>query len=280
MFYKVILWVVLLFIGYNVFLTQYPLQNVGYYTVQEKAEEFVFNDTYYDTILVGSSLVGAFGHINVFQGKKFLNLFLVGNSAVTGVELIVKSGNIPKVLFVETHHLTMGLNKTFIRSVFQGYEIKQFFPALQSKNKLLPVIFKKLKPTRVLPTRKNQFYQQFFDQIMVQKIKEYSSVEDSSVYIQHVKHLEEKLQYLQANGCKVYLFEIPVEKELAVSKRAVFLRQKNMQILNSKNYHWIPYDRWRTYRTNDGIHLLKNQSYAYEKFLERYFLWLENRKLP
>ena len=258
--------------GYNVYLTEFPLKNVGYYTVQEKAEEFAFNDnSYFDTILVGSSLVGKFGHIKIFQGKRFLNLFLDGNSASTGLELIIRSGKLPKVIFVETHHLQIGLNKSLINSVFQGYGLKQFLPALQSKNKLLPVIFKKIKPQREIAVSRNEYYSQIFYQMMELKKQEYNSISDSVTYCKHLRVVDSQLQYLHSQGCMIYLFEVPIEKELALSQRANFLRMKNHEMLSSTHYHWVPYDYTNFYNTNDGIHLLKSESYIYEKYLEWYF---------
>ncbi|TAH26145.1 MAG: hypothetical protein EAZ07_05505 [Cytophagales bacterium] len=268
MIYKVAFWVIIFFLGYNVYLIEFPLKNGDYYMLQEKAEDFVFDNRHYDTILVGSSLVRHFRNIPIFQGKQFYNLFLNGSSAASGIELIIKSGKIPKVLFVETHHLTKGLNDTLIKNVFQGYSIKQFLPALQSKHKFLNIIIKKIKPQIKKLDSRGVFFREIFYHHIEQLRHEYSSISDSLKYIQHLNKVDMQLQYLTAKGCTIYLFEVPIEKELALSKRAKFLRFKNHQILNNKNYQWIPYDYHNFYKTTDGIHLLQNESYIYEKYIE------------
>lgn len=258
-----------LFFAYNILLSEFPLKNASYYTIKERAEEFAFNPIYYDTVLVGSSLVQHIGTTPTFMGRNFINIFLHSNGSLTGIELIIKSGKIPKVLFIETNHLIFGTNNELLNSVFDYQIIKKILPSLLSKNKLTPFIFKKIKPN-LSEERKLIFNRQFFDYAVYKNEKVFAEINDSLQYISCINELNSKMEYLESYGCQIYLIEMPIDKKLIRSERARYFRKTLRKILSKRKYLKIPLDLTRSYQTSDGIHLLDYESQIYEQYLDKY----------
>ena len=99
------------------------------------AQEFIYNEKA-PNIIVGSSMAARMK--KEFLPSDYLNLSFGGGSALTGLEILKKSGFIPKTIFVENNVIFRNKDKKMIDSLFYPilWKIKNYLPSLQPKKNL------------------------------------------------------------------------------------------------------------------------------------------------
>jgi len=252
-----------------------------------KAQVFLFGDhEERSALLIGSSLSA---RLPMSSKDKIYNLGLSGGSAMTGLELVSRISNPPKLIFVEINYIERGLDEKFIESVdstlarrislfrIENRPLNYFLSFMRNPPWGKSAIDKSdihsflrplgltesvsdLKDRAVCGPEQAPKKQRPPGKAFEINIKQKKSIEaagvNRKVLLERIKQLQSYIDKLEQRGAKVVLFEMPVNPQLQKGKRLVQVRK----ILRS---HFPPqyfYDMskvvdFSSFTTSDGLHL-------------------------
>jgi len=260
---KILITTGVLLIAYNIFLIVFPLKKTVFYTNEERIEEYLHGETR-DIVLVGSSLSGAFEDRVLFN-EKYFNLYLPHTGALTGLEVIKRSGRIPKKLFVEINHMDRGIDSQALNKMFSFpmYELRTFLPFLRSKNKTLNNLVDRVITPSGKQTNDNRPPQKLYDELISKAQKEWNNTQDSIKIINELKTTADILDFIASEGCEIVLYEMPIDSSLEQLPRALIQRNFFTKLAKEKVYFMIDNNPTETYNTGDGVHLLSKDASKY-----------------
>jgi len=268
--YRIVIIFVVLFIFYNVYLiVQKPnvtmLQN-QWQNNYSFAQDFIY-DNKAKNIIVGSSMAARIQ--NKFLPKNYYNLSFSGGSVLTGLEIIKRSGFIPKNIYIENNIIFRHEDNKLLNILFYPFlwEIKKYVPSLREKYQPLNLIISKIKGAYgkthdelLKISRDNNIY----DLSMKRQQKNYDK--NLKQYDIKLKQLKNLVKYFEVQGTKITFFEMPIDINLAKSIKAK--EQRNVIKVNFKN-NWMRLPDNDEYTTTDGIHLIYKSAYEYsDEFLK------------
>lgn len=254
---------------YNLKLIYYPYDRIAYYTNEECAEAYVFENKQIDIVFVGSSLSGTFDGRNPV-GDGFFNLSMPGSGACTGVEIVRRSNKIPKQLFIEINHLDRGIDSIFIQKIFEDnfYSLKKYFPILQERNKFLVNLIDMDRSGN--NGNINRPPSELYNNLLGDAQNYWSEFPDSSKFEFNFNRLSHSLDYFSDRGCEIVFFEISMDSSLTNSNLLSFQRSEVLRLVKEKGYSFVPADTSRSYSTGDGVHLLRNDREIYVDYFHDY----------
>ncbi|OUJ71201.1 hypothetical protein [Hymenobacter crusticola] len=251
------------FILYNVFLYFYPLKKEIIYDNKERAEEFVYSKQRYSVIFVGSGLIGDFSPASVRRSNYF-NLFFPYSGSCTGVKVIALSNKIPDTLFVETNYLYKGFDQQLLEDVFRPglYQARFALPALQEKHQVFSFLKEQIKPSKIRQLKLARYPEPQYSQELTHFKEEYQVLPDSLRLRQDLDSLQYYLNYLSSKNCKIFFFEMPVDRQLSNYPKMKSEKYALQQVFDKK-IKWVAPDTLGRYATIDGVHLLEKSVYQY-----------------
>ncbi len=255
--------------SYNLFLYAYPLKKTVFYTNVERVEEYVYSNKKYTSVIVGSSLSGAFEGKEVF-GKNHFNFYLHFTGAGTGIDAIRRSEKIPEKLFIEINYIKRPVNKVLLNYVFDEpiYNLRHYLPFLQTKNKLLPNLMDRVKAPANNTVNKKRPPEKLYNELIEIAKSEWSSIDDTILLKKHLDSIKQGIVELAARGVTIYFYEIPMDSSLNNSALIVFQRAYFTKLASDMGYKFIENDNSRDYNTGDGLHLLKEDADIYAEYFK------------
>ena len=234
------------------------------------AQDFIYGKRA-EHVIVGSSLSARLNQ--KLLPKTFFNLSFSGGSVLTGLEIIKKTGYIPKHLYIETNLIFRFKSKKMLDPLFYPvwWQVKASIPALQEKYQPLNVLLSKSlcsKPSDLKLTDSNgpKRYKDSKENINLQRfnlmMKQRKTAYKKPLYKRHLKDLKELIQYFKNKGTQIVFFEMPIDSELARSPKA---QERREIIKNSFHHSWLPLADYKAYVTTDGHHLTFKSAYNYTK---------------
>ena len=234
------------------------------------AENYIYNGKGKDIVIVGSSL--AFRMKQDYLPKNYYNLAFGGNSIYDGLEIIKRSGNVPKIVLVETNIFMRPGNAGFISSLFTPglSEAKNTLPGMRTSNQPVNLLMNELqhlmaknKQAAAAPQTDTVLY----NKVLQNHLNEYERVPDIDTADMRVEALKNYLDYLKGLGVKVMFFEMPVDCELANTPLTRYLGKKLEYEFPPALYPRIPAPDCRKYTYNDGEHLSATSAMDYSGYL-------------
>ncbi len=287
---KIIIMTVSLFVVYTVLIYVIRpatlFQHVGQISVV-KVQDFVFGAGK-KYIIVGSSLSSI--SLTSQRPEDNADLSFPGASIYDGLEIIKKSGFIPRVIFVEANYFhkisykIMEMNTTtFMPAIF---DLKKNIPSLQEKyqpmNVLIPCIIKniyaikkkignisnddKSGQTAVLSSHSVSREKSVFKEFLKLQMDYYNKIPDKQTLDVSVNKLREYTKYFEDRGVKIIFFEMPVDTSLCSAPLAVYLRTSLRKQFKPGDYDYIPMPDCSLYKTGDGIHLDPESVITYKNY--------------
>lgn len=239
------------------------------------AQDFIYNNQA-ENIIVGSSMAARMR--NEFFPQDFFNLSFVGGSVLTGLEIIKKSGFVPRTIYIENNIIFRSKDEKFLHALFYPllYKVKKQIPALQEKYQPLNILLSTLKgsygKTREEYMEESQNIKVFSANIPIQK-KAYST--PLTDYQKELDALERLISYFEESGAEVLFFEMPIDAGLADSIKAK--QQREIIWDRFKKNIWLQEAVNSDYATTDGVHLLYKSAYKYSKV---FLMEAQRRKRP
>lgn len=268
---KIILIFVVLFVGYNIYLILAKPEISMYQNQQQgnisKVQNYIYGKKY-DVVIVGSSLANTMKQS--FFNYDIYNLAFSGGSSLSGLELIKKSGRIPKAILIESNIIFQrDIDDSMIDKIYQPilWKIKRYIPALREKYQPLNIVATFLKNTQGKSHNqrmKDKRNQKVFENSMKLMLK---SIDEPLANFEHrISALKRLVSYFESHGVKVCFFELPVEKEIQHSLKY----EQTKDILLKSKYNFVElFSDSLIYETSDGIHLIYSSAYKISNEIEK-----------
>jgi len=266
---KILFGFLILIVAYTLFLKLFPLKKNIFYTNDERTEEFIYWKKQYPIVIAGSSLSGIFTIVHLFR-QHYFNMYMPYAGSCTGVEIIKRTQNIPKTLFVETNRIDRGIDTTLIENVFSEpfYSLKYYLPFLLKKNRFLPNLVDRVKAPQINSISLHRPPLVLYNQLLADAQKEWGDLSDAvkAKIDRNFLILKESLTSFSKKGCEIYLFEVPMDSSLYKSPLLTYERNCFIKLSKDEGYKFIKADTTRSYKTGDGEHLLKSDGVVYIKY--------------
>lgn len=260
---KILITSLIILVGYNVFLVVFPLNKTVFYTNEERIEEFLFGKDR-PIVLVGSSLSGAFEDRKLME-ENYFNLYLPHTGALTGLEVLKRSGQIPKILFVEINHIDRGIDSSAIKKMFSFpmYELRTYLPFLRTKNKVINnMVDRVIKPSGK-QTNDQRPPENLYNELLKKAVILWGDIKDSSNMKYELNLASTIIESLSVKGCKIVLYEMPIDSALKDLPRAKLQREYFLKLASDKGYKFIDNQPNVSFNTGDGVHLLSKDAANY-----------------
>lgn len=265
--YKTVIIFFFIFIIYNIYLIikqpEITMYQNAWQSNISKSQDYIYNEKA-QNIIVGSSMSATIK--DSFLPSDYFNLSFSGGSSLTGLEIIKRSGKIPKRIFIESNILLIReMDYKLIDQIYTPFiwRVKTNLPALHEKYQPLNVIssfvYRNYGKTHT-QMMENKINKKIFDDSM--KIQLESMDKELKNYKKKISQLREFIDYFESLGTKLYFFKLPVEK--LILNTNIYKEQNNVLKKNFDNI-WIPYDMKKTYFTSDGMHLTYKSAYLYSQ---------------
>lgn len=264
--YKIIFLFVILFGLYNLFLVLEKPDIKMFQNQWQKnysfAQDFIYENKA-ENIIVGSSMAARMQ--NDFLPKDFYNLSFSGGSVLTGLEIIKKSGFIPKNIYIETNIIFRNKDNKLLNNLFYPilWQIKKHIPVLQEKYQPLNLVASKIRGSygkthkEHMQEKRNE---KIFNLTIQRRLKNYNKSLES--YENKLSDLKILIEYFSKKGVNIVFFEMPIENRLANSIKA---KEQRKIIKNNFANKWFKLPSNDNYVTADGIHLIFPSAFKFSK---------------
>ncbi len=277
----------LFFILYNLLLLLFPPKKVYFQNTQQlnyvSAEQFFFSSrNRYDLIITGSSMSQRLS-LDSFPENSY-NLSFSGKSAFTGLELIKKKGDRPKIILIEMNILDLSIDDKFVNNLSRPllYHLKKVFPALLESNQPFSILGSacikmeymiRNSGSKGIPEKidsfKNETRRGNDTKFLIHKdlLSTYSENVDSLKVIKNIEILNDFIDYYNSFNTKLVLFYMPVNPDIFTSVRMESQKRLLKRYLKDNHVYWIPPDPMRQYFPGDGEHLDAKEAELFSKYL-------------
>lgn len=263
---------ILFFILYSIFLYIFPVEgftNSQYQDNIVKVENYLFSTNTCKKVIIGSSL--SFRLISDSL-PGFFNLSLGGLSIFDGLEIIIKTGKYPDVLYIETNVLDRTADESFIDAINNPvmFFLKSHLLAFRQNKKSLAIvagnIIRVIKGKPENYTAKNS---KLNHEILDLQIKNASVLPDTSKIKKNIACLKQEIDLLENAGVNIVFFQMPVHPDIKNSVKYSFIQKSIHQNFNTNEYKFVPEKNWN-FETTDGLHLNKKEASIFSRFLFEY----------
>lgn len=261
---------IVFFILYNLFIIIYKpnitmlqnqlQQNYSY------AQDFIYEKKT-PNIIVGSSMAARMK--NEFLADNYYNLSFGGGSVLTGLEIIKRSGFVPKNIYIENNVIFRNQDKRMLENLFYPIlsDVKKYVPALKEKYQPLNVLSSMIKGSygRSHDEQMNKKRDEdIFDSNLKRHLNNYNkSLDNYDIELDKLKNL---ISYFETKNTAVIFFEMPMHSNLTFSIKA-----KEQRKILKENFvnKWMTLPNNSKYKTTDGIHLMYESAYRFSKKFEK-----------
>lgn len=237
-----------------------------------KAERFVFGELPTDaTVIAGSSLAYRIAPDSFPQGTA--NLGFGGLSIHDGMALVLRSGQKPARVLVETNVIFRDPDPGFIDALFAPglYQLREALPIMREEHQPSGILLGRLRaaamarmanePGEEAPTGPP-------DPVMyAENAAKYAEAPSSAERARFAALLQENVTMLEERGVEVIFFEMPIDEALSNSPLAAAGRELVQELFPKHPYLHLQADG--PWRTTDGLHLHKGDAARASGMLRR-----------
>ena len=239
------------------------------------AQNYIYLNEKPSQVIVGSSMAT---RMRFEKKDDVYNLAFDGSGPLTGMEIVRRSGSVPKVIYIESNVFSMDINEKFLEKLFTPllFELRGEVIALQEKYQLLNLV------GTVIYSFAGRSQQEKLEQKVDIKLLDklvISSLQSSkqfSIREMSLQRWHKNIDYFQAKGTKVLFFEMPNDRRLITTNKRKELRKllveqfPNISYIEENNSEDI-------YKTVDGTHLTWASALAFTRYFKKYILTIKER---
>ena len=236
------------------------------------AQNFIYRQTKPSRVIVGSSMST---RMKFDKEDNVYNLAFGGGGPLTGLEIIRKSGYVPKAIFIESNTFAMPVDWKFLHTLFVPvlYGLRGKIIALQEKYQILNLVgtfiyaFAGRSQEEKLHRKVDK---KLLDRLVENALKnrDKAMIEEKDRLL---KQWHKEMRYFLQKGTKLVFFEMPNDSRLIQTKE-----RKKMRSMIRYNFPTIPYTEENNdgdpYKTSDGIHLTQKSAAVFSRHFREYFL--------
>ena len=230
------------------------------------AQNFIYLDEKSSQVIVGSSMATRMKFINE---DDVYNLAFGGGGPLTGLEIIRRSGFVPKVIYIESNVFSMDVDEKFLDNLFTPllFELRGEIIVLQEKYQVLNLVGTFIY--RFAGRSQEEKLHQKVDKVLLDKFVN-STLASSKIKIINkniLKKWHENLDYFRKNGTKVLFFEMPNDSRLVNTQR-----RRSLRTTVQTEFPDVLYVREDNsddlYKTGDGVHLTLESVMAFTEYFK------------
>lgn len=245
-----------------------------------RAENYVFKEKPIDVLIVGSSISAG---LDDYLPPTWYNLSMQGDSALTGLEIVMRSDKRPRIILVETNILVRDIDEEKIKKLFSplDYQLTQYLPSRKTENApsrfawIFPKTFntwqKQLRGKEISsttpPPKDNTVSAKTLNQLLQKQLEKFSTPFPQAQLEETVQKIKDRLTALKAQGVTICLFEMPEHPALYSTERKQQFQQLLKDSFPDQDWQWVPNADPQQFQTNDGRHLTYSSLEKYSHHL-------------
>jgi hypothetical protein len=227
-----------------------------------------------DVVLVGSSLTFRLSE-EYFGTNRFRNLALAGGSPLTGLEIIARQTQLPRVVLVETNILSRPADDALVDKYTNQRRMRApFLRPLRYAVALYENWMHAPASHSQVSTKLDRLIMQppgdFDNRVYVERaVSQFNALDPSPVVRTSVDLIQRLILELEGRGTKVFLFELPYPEPVENSQAARVTREI-VRAAFPEPGRWLPIDVTRSeLRWADGVHLDERSALIAARSIEK-----------
>jgi len=230
------------------------------------SQNFIYLKDKPSNVVVGSSMAA---RLKFNKEDDIYNLSFGGGGPLSGLEIIRRSGSMPKSIFIESNVFTMDADEDFLNTLFTPvlFKLRGKVIALQEKYQVLNIVGNILY--KLAGRSQKEILAQKVDKILLDKFVNQNLNASKTLKINQ-KLLEEwkkNIAYFEKQGIKLMFFEMPNDSRLVKTKKREILRKAI-----KKSFPNIEYREENNtddlYKTGDGTHLTLQSAMEFTEYFK------------
>lgn len=245
----------ILLVSYNVWL-HFSRPEVLHFQNQWQAnsvaaEEYVHGHAPRKAVMVGSSMSARLD--GKLLGDGIWNLGLSSGSSATGLEIVARSGNLPRMVLVEANQIK-AVDTPFVEGLFHpvAHFLKGNLPSARTRYQPMNILVNKVKSGR--NTLQQELTPDAFARILEIQKRGDEKVLDPAELDRNVSHMAKAVETLASRGVTVVFFRMPVHPDLKETNLSLAIQARMKKAFPETRYKWLE-DRSEGLSTLDGVHL-------------------------
>jgi len=227
-----------------------------------------------DVVLVGSSLTFRLSE-EYFENPRLRNLALAGGSPLTGLEIVARQSQLPKIILVETNILSRPADNVLVEKSTSKRRVEPLFlrPLRSGVAGYENWMHKPVSHSQIADTLNRLIMRapsDFDNRIYVERaVSQLDALDPSAVVRMSVEIMRELIPELEERGAKVFLFELPYIDQVEKT-RAATVTHEAVHAAFPEPGRWLPIDVERSdLRWADGVHLDERSALITARSMER-----------
>ena len=220
------------------------------------AQNYLFEKTKIRCAIVGSSMGNRLD--KKLLNENDTNLSLGGGDAITGLEIMIRSGRFPeKCVLVEGNStLFRQADEELLASLFHpvGYPLKSILPMLRENFQPIGLLSTLLKNMSGEKEKPDTAAVNLKELIEGQAALEKPAPDEAEISVVLTK-LKAQFEILKQHGIQIYFFDMPRPNLIADGARNRVLQSRIKAAFDSEHYPWIISPQEEDYQTEDALHL-------------------------
>ncbi|MBF0441690.1 MAG: hypothetical protein HQK54_07270 [Oligoflexales bacterium] len=219
-------------------------------------------------VVLGTSLASRLD--SALLEKEIYNLSLGGDSAITGLEMVVRKGSHVPFVAIETNLLLMKeKNQDLLNEIFYPYlwKVRKYVPSLREEyqpvNMLLSFLVRCVSGN--IEQRENTIGNEKTVQRMLMLAKENSKKETLNMKVveKNYEDLRRLIGILKDKGSKIIFFTMPIHPEMITLTPYRENNELMRKHFSGPEYIWLDIPSDQGYLTTDGLHLRYESAHVF-----------------
>ncbi len=181
------------------------------------SQDFIYLKKKPSNVIVGSSMAA---RLNFKKEDNIYNLAFGGGGPLTGLEIIRRSGTIPKSIFIESNVFTMDVDDAFLNTLFTPvlFNLRGKIIAFQEKYQVLNIVGSLLY--NLAGRSKKEKLAQKVDVKLLDKLVKSALKSPEKFVVEDIllEKWKRNIAYFKEQGSKLIFFEMPNDPRLVETK--------------------------------------------------------------
>jgi hypothetical protein len=227
-----------------------------------------------DVVLVGSSLTFRLSE-EYFETPRLRNLALAGGSPLTGLAIVARQSQLPKIILVETNVLSRPADDVLVEKYAREQHVEPLLlrPLRSAVASYENWMHKPASHSQVADALNRLIMQapsDFDNRVYVERsVSGLDALDPSPVVRMSVEIMRGLIPELERRGAKVFLFELPYLDQVENTRSAMITREV-VHAAFPEPSRWLPIDVARSeLRWADGVHLDERSALITARSMEK-----------
>jgi hypothetical protein len=242
-----------------------------------REEDYVSDPRQTTNVIVGSSMSQTLN--DQILGPNFTKLTFPGNSVLTALEIILRSGKIPNLVLIETNVCLTEANPELLHDAFDPWsvELRNASPIFTEAGRPANFVggimeacvrrscqigssFLSSSDEQTIAATPQKVPEEQVVQLKDVNMAEWDITPPAEILNHRASEIAKLVDELSRRGSHCILFNMPIDNTLATLAAARSWRRKMHEQFPMQQYDWLSFDESHHYLTSDGVHLIRSEA--------------------